>query len=331
MRGCRGRRRRATVQAQRRRALPDERQRHLRGCSSSRGRCGADAELPLRPRSASRDFGAGYRIGVRCRHLPSRSCGPELARPKTVRWMSSDRPGSAVLVDMARALNPWEHWDTSMPTRGSIQELGEVSADLWRSVTTGWRDRQRRRMRRAARHSREIATRVWRPARSSSCASNIIRSAFAAGLLGVTALDGRTSDPFRRTRRNDESPADPTAVQYAAGSVDWARIARVGSTKRCRGSGYSLAMELDHVVEICRRFPQYRHKVPVRLSHRRERARRGRPGVRARGSVRRVLRSDRPGNSTARGDAESGFSAAGRDERGQIVKGHLVGRFLCVH
>ena len=216
------------------------------------------------------DFGAGYRIGVRCRHLPSEIVWTrELARPKTVRWMSSDRPKTRrVLVDMARALNPWEHWDTqsiSDPGPG-IQELREVSADLWRSVTYRLaRIRQRRRMRRAARHSSEIATRVL-AARTILfvCLGNIIRSAFAAGLLGVHS-SGRQDLRIRSVGLDAATnhTADPTAVQCAR------RFGVDLSTHRTRRIDQSaveeadilLAMELDHVVEICRRFPQYRHKV----------------------------------------------------------------------
>jgi protein-tyrosine-phosphatase len=216
------------------------------------------------------DFGAGYRIGARCRHLPSEIAWTrELARPKTVRSISSGRPRtSRVLADMARALSPWEHWDTqSISDLGpGVQELREVSTDLWRSVTYRLaRVRQRRRMRRAARHPSEIATRVL-AARTILfvCLGNIIRSAFAAGLLGAHSA-GRPDLRIRSAGLDaaTDHTADPTAVQCAR------RFGVDLSTHRTRRIDRSaveeadilLAMELDHVVEICRRFPQYRHKV----------------------------------------------------------------------
>ena len=217
-----------------------------------------------------RHFAGQYRVGVRCGHLPS-----ELAWTREVVWprrtvsIVSGRPGPMpMLADMLRALGPWGGWgaqSVSDPGPG-VHELREVSSDLWQSVM--WRlarVRYRRRMRRAARHPEQLAARAL-TARTILfvCLGNIIRSAFAAGLLRARHVGG----PELRIcsaglDAATDHPADPTAVQCARRfGVDLSghRTRRVDSSA-VEEADLLLAMELDQVVELCRRFPQHRHKV----------------------------------------------------------------------
>jgi protein-tyrosine-phosphatase len=233
---------------------------------------GADApmflyDLELHNR---RHFAARYRVGVRSRHLPS-----ELAWTREAVWprmpalpSGGCRRSSARFMDLARGLSPWGRWETQTMTdvRPGVYEIREVTSEVWQSIM--WRlarVRQRRRMRLAARHPDELARRVVM-ARTIVfvCLGNIIRSAFAAGLLRARNVGGR--DLLIRSAGLDAStdhPADATAVRRAQ------RFGVDLSTHRTRRIDRSsieqadllLAMELDHVVELCRRFPQHRHKV----------------------------------------------------------------------
>ena len=150
--------------------------------------------------------------------------------------------------------------------RLGIQEPSEVSGRLWQRVMRRLtRTHQGRRIRQAARHPGELAARV---ARAQTilfvCLGNIIRSAFAAELLRARSL-GRPDLQVRSAGLDatPDRPADPTAVQCARRfGVDLS----VHRTRRLDRSDIEeadvlLAMEIDHVVEILRLFPQYRHKV----------------------------------------------------------------------
>lgn len=217
-----------------------------------------------------RDFRDRYRVGMRCRHLPSEVAWMrEVVWPRTPAWMSGRRPPAAsVLVDLARALSPRERWDTQglADVGPGAQEIREVSVDVWRSVT--WRlarARQRRRMRRVARDPDKLAARVA-AARTILfvCLGNIIRSAFAAGLLRVRSV-GRPDLQVHSAGLDaaTDHHADPTAVQRARRfGVDLSahRTRRVDADAIAEAD-ILFAMEIDHVVEICRRFPRYRHKV----------------------------------------------------------------------
>ena len=96
------------------------------------------------------------------------------------------------------------------------------------------------------------------------CVGNIIRSAFAAELLRSRSV-GRADVRIRSAGLDatTDGPAHPTAVQCAR------RFGVDLSTHRTRRLNRNdieeadllLAMEIDHVVEIHRRFPQSRHKV----------------------------------------------------------------------
>src|SRR5262249_11567579 len=96
------------------------------------------------------------------------------------------------------------------------------------------------------------------------CTGNIIRSAFAAELLRSRSL-GRTDLQIRSAGLNatTDGPAHPTAVECARrfgvdlGSHRTHRLDR----SDIEAADVLLAMEIDHVVEIRRRFPPDRHKV----------------------------------------------------------------------
>src|SRR5262249_46000899 len=95
------------------------------------------------------------------------------------------------------------------------------------------------------------------------CTGNIIRSAFAAELLRSRSL-GRADFRIRAAGLNaTDGPAHPTAVQCARRfGVDLSphRTHRLDLSD-IEGADVLLAMEIDHVVEINRRFPGHRHKV----------------------------------------------------------------------
>jgi protein-tyrosine phosphatase len=96
------------------------------------------------------------------------------------------------------------------------------------------------------------------------CHGNIIRSAFAAELLRSLS-GGRMKIRIRSAgidaKANDR--AHPTAVQCALRfGVDLSahRAHRLDQTD-IEEADVLLAMEIDHIVEIQRRFPQHHHKV----------------------------------------------------------------------
>jgi protein-tyrosine-phosphatase len=141
-----------------------------------------------------------------------------------------------------------------------------VIARLWQKVARRLaRAYERRRMVRAARQPGELSGRIAR-ARSIVfvCLGNIIRSAFAAELLR-SRTHGRAHVRIRSAGLDatTDGPAHPTAVQCAQRfGVDLS----VHRTRRLDRSDIEeadvlLAMEIDHVVEIHGRFPEYRHKV----------------------------------------------------------------------
>jgi protein-tyrosine phosphatase len=120
-------------------------------------------------------------------------------------------------------------------------------------------------MAQASRQPGELARRVARAqVILFVCTGNIIRSAFAAELLRSRSI-GRADLRIRSAGLNatTNGPAHPTAVQCALRfGVDLSlhRTHRLEPTD-IEGADVLLAMEIDHVVEINRRFPQHRHKV----------------------------------------------------------------------
>jgi protein-tyrosine phosphatase len=117
----------------------------------------------------------------------------------------------------------------------------------------------------ATRQPSELASRVARAqVILFVCTGNIIRSAFAAELLRSRSI-GRADLRIRSAGLNatTNGPAHPTAMQCAQRfGVDLS----LHRTHRLEPSDIEdadvlLAMEIDHVVEINRRFPQHRHKV----------------------------------------------------------------------
>ena len=139
-------------------------------------------------------------------------------------------------------------------------------AGLWQKVMRRLaRAHVHRRMVRATHPPGELAGRVARAqAILFVCTGNIIRSAFAAELLRSRSV-GRADLRIRSAGLNATTggPAHPTAVQCARRfGVDLSRH----RTHRLEpidieGADVLLAMEIDHVVEITRRFPQHRQKV----------------------------------------------------------------------
>lgn len=139
-------------------------------------------------------------------------------------------------------------------------------ADLWRKLTRRLaRVYHRRRMRQAAHCPGELAARVA-GARTILfvCLGNIIRSAFAAELLRSRSL-GRVDVVIRSAGLDatPNGPAHPTAVQCAR---RFGLDLNAHRTRRLDRSDIDeadllLAMEIDHVVEINRLFPQHRCKV----------------------------------------------------------------------
>jgi len=120
------------------------------------------------------------------------------------------------------------------------------------------------RMVRATRRPRELAERVARAnAILFVCTGNIIRSAFAAELLRARIPGGTDLRIRSAGLAATDGPAHPTAVQCARRfGVDLSPH----RTHRLEGSDLEgvdviLAMEIDHVVEINRRFPQHRQRV----------------------------------------------------------------------
>jgi protein-tyrosine-phosphatase len=141
-----------------------------------------------------------------------------------------------------------------------------VIANVWQRVARRLaRLHQRRRMARAASRPGELAARVER-ARTIVfvCHGNIIRSAFAAELLRARSV-GQTDLRIRSAglEAATDNPAHPTAVQCAGRfgiGLSEHRTHRLGR-RDVEEADLLLAMEIDHVVEIHRRFPQSRHKV----------------------------------------------------------------------
>ena len=217
-----------------------------------------------------KDFPERYRIGARCRHLPSElEWARQFVWPRTSLPRSFPRPSaSRILADLGSALSPWHRWDTQSisDVRPGVQELREVSADVWQAATRRLaRVWQRRRMRLAARHPDALARRLA-AARTVLfvCLGNIIRSAFAAALLRARRREvrGLRIDSAGLDAATDHR-ADPTAVQRARRfGVDLTahRTRRVDEAAMAEAD-VVLAMEIDHIVELCRRFPQHRHKV----------------------------------------------------------------------
>ena len=217
-----------------------------------------------------KDFPHRYRIGAGCRHLPSEvAWARQLVRPRCLPARYLVRPpASRVLAETASALSPWHRWETQSivdPAPG-VQELRDLGSEACQSVSLGlaraWR---RGRMRRAARHPKALTRRVG-AARTIVfvCVGNIIRSAFAAALLrtrsrGLVELRIESAGLYAAT----DHPADVTAARRAR------RFGADLSTHRSRRVDEVLvaeadlvfAMEIDHVIELCRRYPQYRSKV----------------------------------------------------------------------
>ena len=139
-------------------------------------------------------------------------------------------------------------------------------AGVWQKVARRLaRAYERRRMVRATQQPGELAGQVAR-ARTILfvCLGNIIRSAFAAELLRSRSL-GRADVRIRSAGLDatTDGPAHPTAVQCARRfGVDLSahRTHRLDRSD-IEEADVLLAMEIDHVVEIHRRFPQHRHKV----------------------------------------------------------------------
>jgi low molecular weight protein-tyrosine phosphatase len=121
-----------------------------------------------------------------------------------------------------------------------------------------------RRMAEAAQNASELAGRLAR-ARTILfvCLGNIIRSAFAAELLRVRSVGcavGRIESAGLAATPDD--PAHPGAVQCAQRfGVDLtAHRARRLEAIDIAEADLVLAMEIDHVVDIARVFPQHAHK-----------------------------------------------------------------------
>jgi protein-tyrosine-phosphatase len=212
------------------------------------------------------DVGQHYRTGVRSRHLPAELAWVRAAlRPARDAATPGRRLG--VLADAARALSPAGRWDTPSLTdvRPGLQELRETAAQVWDATT--WRlarARQRRRMLRAARRPRDMAARLA-TARTILfvCLGNIIRSAFAAALLRAQGAGPPLRIDSAGLRAATGHPADPTAVRRARPyGIDLTahRTRRVDESV-VEQADVLLAMELDHVVELSRRFPRCRHKL----------------------------------------------------------------------
>jgi glycosyltransferase involved in cell wall biosynthesis/protein-tyrosine-phosphatase len=141
-----------------------------------------------------------------------------------------------------------------------------VTERLWQKVTRRLaRANQRRRMLHVARHPNELAARLAR-ARTILfvCYGNIIRSAFAAELLRAHSR-GRPDLQIRSAGLHaaPDGPAHPTAVQCARRfgvDLNGHRTRRLDRSD-IDEADLLLAMEIAHVVEINRLFPQHRHKV----------------------------------------------------------------------
>jgi protein-tyrosine-phosphatase len=139
-----------------------------------------------------------------------------------------------------------------------------VIADLRQRVVRRLaRAYEHRRMVQAVRR-RELAGRMARAqAVLFVCTGNIIRSAFAAELLRSRSV-GRMDLRIRSAGLEaTDGPAHPTAVQCARRfgvDLNPHRTHRLDLSD-IEGADVLLAMEINHVVEINRRFPGYRHKV----------------------------------------------------------------------
>jgi protein-tyrosine-phosphatase len=141
-----------------------------------------------------------------------------------------------------------------------------MMSELWQRVERRLaRAYQHRRMTRAANRLHELATRVAH-ARTIVfvCHGNIIRSAFAAELMRSRSLglaDVRVRSAGLEAKSN--GPAHPTAVDCARRfGVDLSahRTHRL-ELSDTEEADVILAMEVDHVLEIHRRFPQCRDRV----------------------------------------------------------------------
>jgi protein-tyrosine-phosphatase len=137
---------------------------------------------------------------------------------------------------------------------------------LWRRIITRLaRACQHWRMIRVARQPCELTAQVAH-ARTVLfvCHGNIIRSAFAAELMRSRSL-GRAAVRIRSAglEAKLDGPAHPTAVECASRfGVDLGahRTHRLDRSD-IEEADILLAMEVDHVLEIHRRFPEHRDKV----------------------------------------------------------------------
>jgi len=141
-----------------------------------------------------------------------------------------------------------------------------VTVHLWRGVGRRLaRFRHRRRMRLAARHPDQLRTRIER-ARTIVfvCLGNIIRSAFAAQLLR-SRLTARADVHVRSAglATTPGNPADATAILCAQRFGVDLRAHRTHSLDRSdlEEADILLVMEVDHIVDLQRRFPEYLPKI----------------------------------------------------------------------
>jgi protein-tyrosine-phosphatase len=149
--------------------------------------------------------------------------------------------------------------------RQAVREPRQLVVDLCEKLARRLaRAYERRRMAQAARQPDELALRVARAqAILFVCTGNIIRSAFAAELL--RSLRHGRPDVMILSAGLDatDGPAHPTAVRCARRfGVDLTlhRTHRLDQ-RDIEKADVLFAMEINHVVEIHRRFPQNRHKV----------------------------------------------------------------------
>lgn len=215
----------------------------------------------------SQEIPRDYGLDTRCRNLER-----ELLWLRCVlkNWSGNglrSQPGCGkVLLDSMRVLNPREHWDTlsiSDPVPGITnvaKVMGKAYRQLCRSVAV-WLINLR--MRRAKRDPRKLHRQLERAHRMLIvCRGNIIRSAFATGLMnqrlsfpdlaidsaGVSAIEGTSADPtavtVARSRRVDLS-------DHSAQPVDEDLVG---------GADLIVAMEAEHIRILEERFPEARHK-----------------------------------------------------------------------
>lgn len=213
-----------------------------------------------------RDFPKHYRVGVRCRRLDAE-----------VEWLASTLRGhdrsaglvalpsrKGILGDTVRMLDPRERWDVwrlDDPAPGGV-EAGRLLRNLaTRGAARLARARELRRMQRLA-GSETLARRV-RAATTITfvCHGNIARSAFAEARLRQR-LPAGNSPRIQSAGIAAEAgrPAAPPAVRAAAAlGIDLRghRAQRLDAAL-AEGAGLVLVMEVEHILEIRRRFPQLR-------------------------------------------------------------------------